>query len=54
MKSNQKIACSVCSCKHYCEGKECDLKEIEVCPKEGCHSGECDESMCSSYENIDE
>ena len=35
MKSNQKIACSVCSCKHNCEGKECDLKEIEVCPKEG-------------------
>ncbi len=50
MKNNQKICCSVASCKHNCNCKECDLKEISVCPCEGCDTGKPDESECSSYE----
>lgn len=52
MKGTQKIECTVCSCKHNCDGKVCELNEICVCPIEGCNTEKPDESMCSSYENI--
>ncbi len=52
MEGNQKIGCKVCSCKHNCDGEFCDLDKICVCPVEGCHCEEPEESMCSSYENV--
>lgn len=50
MDENQKINCTVSSCK-YNNGKaqECTLKQIMVTPVEDCSTKNPDESMCSSY-----
>ncbi len=46
---NQCIHCDVKSCKHHSHNDMCELNSIKVSPREGCNSGECDESLCSSY-----
>ena len=46
--NNQTIKCSVESCKHHALGC-CKLESIDVAPRCGCHSGDCDESECRSY-----
>jgi hypothetical protein len=50
MDKNQKIKCTVTSCK-YNNGQrqECNLEAIIVTPVEGVNSATPDESMCSSY-----
>ena len=55
MEDKQKINCTVTSCK-FNENHEqlCGLKQIIVTPKENCDTCNPDESMCSSYENIEE
>ncbi len=48
-KNNQCIHCDVASCKHH-DGKSlCQLESIKVAPRDGCASGDCEESLCSSY-----
>lgn len=47
--NNQCIHCDVSSCKHYSQDGKCRLESIQVAPRDGCHSGNCDESLCSSY-----
>jgi len=50
MENNQKICCSVKSCKYNTMGKHCQLAKIQVSPMENCDTKTPDESMCSSYE----
>ena len=51
MDKNQKINCTVESCKYNnTEKEECILKQIIVTPMAECHTKKADESMCSSYE----
>lgn len=50
--NNQKINCTVSSCKYNKENtQECTLKQIVVTPIENCDTKQPDESMCSSYKN---
>ncbi len=50
MEKNQKINCTVTSCKHNNnQYQECKLDQIVVTPIIGCETKEPDESMCSSY-----
>ena len=50
MERDQKINCTVTSCKYNEEGRqECSLKQIVVTPVENCDTKQPDESMCSSY-----
>lgn len=52
MEKNQKINCTVTSCKYndkQCQ--ECKLEQIIVTPIIGCETKEPDESMCSSYKH---
>lgn len=52
MEKNQKINCTVTSCKYNDEGKQqCELEQIIVTPIIGCNIKQSDESMCSSYRN---
>lgn len=52
MDKNQKINCTVASCKYNNEqNNECKLKSIVVTPNQGVNTKKPDESMCSSYEN---
>ena len=52
MDKNQKINCTVTSCKYNnCQKQECNLEAIIVTPQEGVKTQEPDESMCSSYES---
>ena len=52
MEKNQKINCTVTSCKYNDDGRqECKLKQIIVTPIIGCNTKQSDESMCSSYRN---
>lgn len=52
MERDQKINCTVTSCKYNEEGRqECSLKQIVVTPVENCDTKQLDESMCSSYKN---
>ena len=52
MEKNQKINCTVTSCKYNDEGcQECTLEQIIVTPIIGCNTKQSDESMCSSYRN---
>ena len=55
MEHNQKINCTVTSCK-YNKNKEqeCSLKQIIVTPIQDCKTKNPDESMCSSYKYDDE
>lgn len=47
---NQKINCTVSSCKFNQNNKTCSLKEIIVTPTSNCTTQNTDESMCGSYE----
>lgn len=47
---NQKINCTVTSCKFNKNQQICSLKEIIVTPKSNCVTKKTDESMCGSYE----
>ena len=48
----QTIGCRVASCAYNKSGCSCDLDQIEVQPRNGCHTGEpCDESLCGSYKS---
>lgn len=50
MEKNQKINCTVTSCKHNnTQEQECKLEQIIVTPIIGCDTKQADESMCSSY-----
>ncbi len=52
MDKNQKINCTVTSCKYNNGGRqECELEQIIVTPIVGCNTKQSDESMCSSYRN---
>ncbi len=54
MDKNQKINCTVTSCKYNNTEKElCNLNQITVEPIDDCDTCECDESMCASYEYND-
>ena len=50
--NNQKINCSVCSCRFHNGTKNlCELEQIKVLPCENCSTGNPkDESMCGSYQ----
>lgn len=51
MDKNQKICCTVESCKHNnCDKQECKLNQITVEPIDDCETCTPDESMCGSYE----
>ena len=51
MEGNQKISCTVVSCKYNDKSEGlCTLNEIIVTPTEGCNTKQPDESKCSSYE----
>ena len=50
MEKNQKINCTVESCKYNnCNKQECELNSIVVTPVIGKNTSNTDESMCSSY-----
>jgi len=52
MEKNQKINCTVSSCKYNnLDRQECNLEQIIVTPIIGCNTKQSDESMCSSYRN---
>ena len=53
-KESQTINCTVTSCK-YNNGQRqlCELEHIIVTTVQGCQTTQPDESMCSSYKNID-
>ena len=52
MEDNQKINCSVASCRYNNQKDQvCQLKEIVVTPIYGVETKQSDESMCSSYQN---
>ena len=52
MTKNQKINCTVTSCKYNDKGyQECTLEQIIVTPIIGSNTKQSDESMCSSYRN---
>ena len=52
MEHNQKINCTVTSCKYNDkQAQECELRQIIVTPIIGCNTKQADESMCSSYRN---
>ena len=52
MEKNQKINCTVSSCKYHDENnQECVLQQITVTPVGNCNTKKKDESMCGSYEN---
>ncbi len=50
MEANQKINCTVSSCKYNNQQKEkCTLEAIHVAPIENVNTETPDESMCASY-----
>ena len=52
MEKNQKINCTVESCKYNeKQRQECRLEQIIVTPIQNCDTKQPDESMCSSYKN---
>lgn len=51
MDKNQKICCTVESCKYNNSADGlCTLNEITVTPTTNCTTKQADESQCSSYE----
>ena len=51
MENNQKINCTVQSCKYNNVKQQiCELNSIMVTPKQNVNTGKPDESECSSYE----
>lgn len=54
MEDNQKINCSVATCRYNNRRDQvCQLKEIVVTPIYGVETKQSDESMCSSYQNVE-
>ncbi len=54
MEHDQKINCTVTSCKYNeNQRQQCSLRQIIVTPIENCDTKQPDESMCSSYRNVD-
>ena len=54
MEGKQNINCTVSSCKYNNRQKEkCNLQSIQVEPIESQNTKQPDESMCASYENMD-
>ncbi len=52
MEINQKINCTVSSCKYNDKDNQgCNLKQIIVTPVKDNHTENEDNSMCGSYEN---
>lgn len=52
MESNQKIHCSVGSCKYNdITVQECKLKDINIMPNTNVNTGNEKETMCVSYKN---
>lgn len=52
MEANQKINCTVVSCKYNNQEKaKCTLESIQVAPMENRNTKKADESMCASYKN---
>lgn len=50
MERNQKISCTVESCKYNSKSDGCcTLNEIIVTPTKQCNTKQSDESKCSSY-----
>lgn len=50
MEGNQKISCTVESCKYNKKSEGlCTLDEIMVTPTKDCNTKQSDESKCSSY-----
>ena len=50
MEDNQKINCTVSSCRYNNQEKEkCMLEAIHVAPMENVETETADESMCASY-----
>ena len=50
MEKNQKINCTVESCKYNNGQKQlCELERIKITPKENVNTANPDESECSSY-----
>ncbi len=50
MEGNQKIHCTVGTCKYNEKGQNlCKLQAIQVEPTNNCNTKTADESMCSSY-----
>lgn len=48
---NQKINCTVCSCRYNNEGQNlCELQQIDVQACKDCSTGRSDESKCGSYQ----
>lgn len=55
MQKNQEINCTVTSCKYNNkENAKCILQSIQVEPIMECETMEADESMCASYEHLEE
>ena len=55
MEGNQKIQCTVESCIYNNpQANLCNLKAIQVEPVKNCNTSKPDESMCASYENIND
>ncbi len=55
MEPNQKINCTVSSCKYNNQEKaKCTLEAIHVAPIDDFDTEAADESMCASYENEEE
>lgn len=51
MERNQKINCTVTSCKYNQNAEHvCELEQILVAPVNDCNTKSPDESMCDSYE----
>ena len=54
MEKKQRINCTVTSCKYNRnQEQECSLEQIIVTPTKNCKTNQPEESMCSSYKNID-
>ena len=51
MDGNQKICCTVESCRFNNNDGLCTLNKIIVTPKSNCNTKKPDESMCSSYKH---
>ncbi|MCI8384414.1 MAG: DUF1540 domain-containing protein [Clostridia bacterium] len=52
METNQKINCTVASCKYNNQEKaRCTLQSIQVTPTEKMDTKKPDESICASYRN---
>lgn len=55
MEKKQEINCTVATCKYNNNQKgKCNLTAIQVEPVAGYETMEADESICASYENIED